>query len=110
MEADLDRTVQQAVDILRQAGQFPLKHFRAPLDLEAKADASPVTIADRAAEAFIREQLAMPLFPGDGILGEEFGTENLGAEAVWVIDPIDGTRSFITGSPLFGMLLGPLRE
>ena len=102
---EIDAIVRQAVEIVDQASRFPLQHFRAPLDLEAKADDSPVTIADRTTEAFIRKQLASA-FPDDGIFGEEFGSENLAAEAVWIIDPIDGTRSFITGSPLFGMLLG----
>ena len=105
MEADIETIVRQAVEIVGRASRIPMDYFRAPLDLEAKADDSPVTVADRKTEAFIREELAAA-FPADGIFGEEFGTENLDAEAVWIIDPIDGTRSFITGNPLFGMLLG----
>lgn len=105
MQTDIDKIVRQAVDIVGRASRIPMQYFRAPLDLEAKADDSPVTVADRTTEAFIRDELTRA-FPEDGIFGEEFGTENLDAEAAWIIDPIDGTRSFITGNPLFGMLLG----
>ncbi|MXN64432.1 inositol monophosphatase [Stappia sp. GBMRC 2046] len=105
MEADIDDIVRRASKIVERASRIPMEYFRSPLDLEAKADDSPVTIADRSTEAFIRKELA-EAFPDDGIFGEEFGTENQGADAIWFIDPIDGTRSFITGNPLFGMLLG----
>ncbi len=109
MDRDLSAIVEQAIEITAQASQLPMKYFRARLDLEAKPDDSPVTIADRETEAFIRDRL-LAAFPGDGIFGEEYGTENLDASAIWVIDPIDGTRSFITGSPLFGMLLGRYKD
>ena len=95
----------QAVAIAEAASALPMGHFRTPLPVEAKEDDSPVTIADRATEAFIRDRLR-EAFPQDGIFGEEMGVENGAAEALWIIDPIDGTRSFITGNPLFGMLLG----
>lgn len=95
----------QAVAIAEAASALPMGHFRTPLPVEAKEDDSPVTIADRATEAFIRDRLR-EAFPQDGIFGEEMGVENGEAEALWIIDPIDGTRSFITGNPLFGMLLG----
>ncbi|RYZ11101.1 MAG: inositol monophosphatase family protein, partial [Comamonadaceae bacterium] len=72
-----------------------------------KADDSPVTLADRAAESAMREVLAARC-PADGIFGEEHGALQLDAERVWVLDPIDGTRSFITGSPLWGTLVGLL--
>lgn len=81
-----------------------LPYFRTPLDVVTKADASPVTLADRAAEAAMREILAQER-PADGIYGEEHGNERLDAASVWVLDPIDGTRSFITGSPLWGTLI-----
>lgn len=94
-----------AVDIAMRASRLPMAHFRAPLDVIAKADQSPVTIADRETESFIRAELARA-FPEHGIFGEEHGvTGDLNA-AAWIIDPIDGTRSFISGHPLFGMLLG----
>lgn len=105
MKADIDAILEKAVAIVERASRIPMAYFRAPIDLEAKADDSPVTIADRRTEQQIREELAAA-FPDDGIFGEEYGTERLDAEAVWIVDPIDGTRSFITGNPLFGMLLG----
>jgi myo-inositol-1(or 4)-monophosphatase len=88
------------------ARSLPL--FRTPLEVIAKADESPVTQADRAAEAAMREILAAER-PDDGIYGEEHGVMRADADAVWVLDPIDGTRSFITGSPLWGTLVGLLR-
>lgn len=94
-----------ALEIMQRASDYPLQYFRAPLKVDAKADMSPVTIADRNTEEFIRKELKRA-FPEDGILGEEFGSENLDADAIWIVDPIDGTKSFISGHPLFGMLLG----
>ena len=82
-----------------------MRHFRTPLEVITKADQSPVTLADRAAETAMRAVLAARR-PGDGIYGEEHGRERLEAARVWVLDPIDGTRSFITGSPLWGTLIG----
>ncbi|MDH6592873.1 inositol-phosphate phosphatase/L-galactose 1-phosphate phosphatase/histidinol-phosphatase [Variovorax sp. TBS-050B] len=82
-----------------------MRHFRTPLDIITKADESPVTLADRAAETAMREILAARA-AADGIFGEEHGQERLDAGRIWVLDPIDGTRSFITGSPLWGTLIG----
>lgn len=90
------------------AAAHSLRLFRTPLDIIAKADESPVTQADRAAETAMREILGAER-AGDGIYGEEHGRERLDAERIWVLDPIDGTRSFITGSPLWGTLIGLLR-
>ncbi|MET0540641.1 MAG: inositol monophosphatase family protein [Variovorax sp.] len=84
-----------------------MKWFRTPLDVITKADESPVTLADRAAETAMREILGTQRAT-DGIYGEEHGLERLDAESIWVLDPIDGTRSFITGSPLWGTLIGLL--
>lgn len=86
-----------------------LKYFRAGIDFDIKADASPVTVADREAEAAMR-RLINQAFPDHGILGEEHGAERLDAPHVWVLDPIDGTKSFVTGKPLFGTLIALLRE
>jgi myo-inositol-1(or 4)-monophosphatase len=83
--------------------------FRSALLVEAKGDASPVTEADRAAERAIRELLTAR-FPDHGVIGEEFGAERADAEWVWVVDPIDGTRAFVTGRPLFGSLIGLLHR
>lgn len=85
------------------------RHFRARLPVEDKADESPVTRADREAETAMREIIATA-HPGHGIHGEEFGIENPGAEFVWVLDPIDGTKRFITGNPLFGCLVALLQD
>lgn len=84
------------------------RHFRQGLAVEDKADESPVTRADREAETAMREIIAAA-HPGHGIHGEEFGVENPGAEFVWVLDPIDGTKRFITGNPLFGCLIALLQ-
>lgn len=91
------------------AGEAIRPLFRSPLLVEAKGDASPVTEADRAAERALRAFLA-GRFPDHGILGEEYGAEREGAEWLWVLDPIDGTRAFLTGRPLFGTLIGLLHR
>ncbi len=83
--------------------------FRSALLVEAKGDASPVTRADREAEEAIRALLAETL-PDHGVIGEEHGEERPDAEWVWVLDPIDGTRGFVTGRPIFGSLLGLLHR
>ena len=85
------------------------RHFRTPITVDAKADESPVTIADRDAESAMRTMIT-ERYPDHGILGEEFGTERGDAELVWVLDPIDGTRSFITGRPIFGTLIALVRN
>ena len=81
-----------------------MNRFRTGISVDAKSDASPVTEADRMAEKVMRE-LINATYPDHGILGEEYGDENLDAEFVWVLDPIDGTNSFVTGKPLFGSLI-----
>ncbi len=86
------------------AGEAIRPYFRSATAVEAKADASPVTAADRAAEAAMRALIAAHR-PGDGVIGEEYGEDRAGAERVWVLDPIDGTRAFIAGRPLFGTLI-----
>ncbi|MGI4777994.1 MAG: histidinol-phosphatase [Janthinobacterium lividum] len=89
------------------AAAHSMMHFRTALSVDTKADESPVTVADRAAETAMREILNATS-PTDGIYGEEHGPERIDAGRVWVLDPIDGTRSFITGSPLWGTLIGVL--
>ena len=79
------------------------------LEVELKADETPVTAADRGAEEVMRH-LIRKEFPDHGIIGEEFGNENEAAEFVWVLDPIDGTKSFTSGCPLFGTLICLLHE
>lgn len=106
--SDLRARLDQAIALTADAGSIPLRHFNASLKFVTKADASPVTIADQETEQFIRTRL-QALFPQDGIFGEEFGTQGLERDTLWVVDPIDGTRSFIAGVPLFGMLLAMIR-
>lgn len=105
--ADADALLRTAHALADAAAARSMAYFRTPLDVLTKADESPVTLADRAAEAAMREILGATL-PDDGIYGEEHGSERLEAKRVWVLDPIDGTRSFITGSPLWGTLIGVL--
>lgn len=96
--------LQAAIAITDAAAQVALSHFRNSPSIETKRDLSPVTIADKETEQAIRSGLA-EMFPDDAIFGEEFGRSGVGTD-MWIVDPIDGTRSFITGLPLFGMLLG----
>lgn len=91
------------------AGEVILKYFRRPIEIDDKADASPVTAADRESETVMRDMIKKE-YPGHGIVGEEFGAENEHAEFVWVLDPIDGTQSFITGKPVFGTLIALLHR
>lgn len=83
--------------------------FRTGVAADVKADESPVTVADRSAEQVMRAVLGQR-FPTHGIQGEEFGTDRPGAGLRWVLDPIDGTRAFITGRPTFGTLIALLDE
>ena len=84
-------------------------YYRRKLAVDIKSDASPVTQADREAEAAIRK-LINAAFPHHGIFGEEFGKERADAEYVWVLDPLDGTRAFVTGRPTFGTLIALTRN
>jgi histidinol phosphatase-like enzyme (inositol monophosphatase family) len=90
------------------AGAVVRKYYRAPLAVESKADASPVTVADREAEQALRE-IIRATYPDHGIDGEEFPGERLDAELVWHLDPIDGTKSFVVGRPMFGTLIALTR-
>jgi len=90
-------------DLAATAGQIALKHFRSAVDFERKEDLSPVTVADRAIEQELRRLISIR-FPEHGILGEETGSTP-GNRYTWYVDPIDGTKSFISGMPLFGTLI-----
>lgn len=92
-----------------ESGKIINSYYRVPVTVENKADNSPVTIADKKAEEFLRESI-LKEFPDHGILGEEFGETNPDAEYKWVLDPIDGTKSFISGTPLFGTLIALLQN
>ncbi|PIP77763.1 MAG: histidinol-phosphatase, partial [Ignavibacteria bacterium CG22_combo_CG10-13_8_21_14_all_37_15] len=87
-----------------ESGKIIRSYFRTHIPVDSKADESPVTIADKTAEEKMRE-LIMKEFPQHGIIGEEFGTHNESAEYKWILDPIDGTKSFITGTVTFGTLI-----
>jgi histidinol phosphatase-like enzyme (inositol monophosphatase family) len=105
LSADLalaNRLADAAGDVIRQ-------HFRKAFTVERKDDLSPVTVADREAEAAMRAILEVDR-PRDGILGEEYGPAREGAGRVWTLDPIDGTRAFVAGRPLFGTLVALLED
>jgi histidinol phosphatase-like enzyme (inositol monophosphatase family) len=91
------------------SAQIIRPYFRAQLTIDFKGDHSPVTIADKKAEEVMRE-LIMQEFPAHGILGEEFGHYQSGAEYQWILDPIDGTKNFIVGTVLFGTLIALLQN
>jgi histidinol phosphatase-like enzyme (inositol monophosphatase family) len=96
--------VQAAAEVAELAGAVALRHFRGTLSVERKSDGTPVTAADREAEqaarAWIEER-----YSKDGIVGEEFGPTRAGAHRRWIIDPVDGTISFVRGVPLWGSLV-----
>jgi len=97
-------------ELTAASGPIVRQHFgNLALAVEQKSDHTPVTEADRAAEAAMRK-LINARFPSHGILAEEYGPERADAEWTWVLDPIDGTKSFIHGVPLFGTLIGLLHE
>lgn len=98
-----------ALAYLKPAESEILKWFRKDISVEFKTDQSPVTIADKNAEEILRGKIAKD-FPDHGIIGEEFGEKDGEAEWVWTIDPIDGTRSFIRGLPLFSSLIALLHH
>lgn len=97
--------LQFAHELALEAGKITLRHFGAVLTSDTKRDGTPVTESDRAAETLLREKIGKR-FPDHGILGEEFGESNSGADIRWILDPIDGTRSYIRGVPLYGVLIG----
>ena len=108
-EVVADEFVDFAHRLADAAGAVIRPYFRQPVTIDDKPDLTPVTIADRESEAAMRTLIGRH-FPDHGILGEEHGAERADAEYVWVLDPIDGTKSFITGSPLFGSLIALTRN
>ena len=102
---ELEHLLSFAVELAREAGELTLKHFRSSLVPERKADGSYVTEADRSAERLIRARIEES-FPNDAILGEEEGTRAGSSGRQWIIDPLDGTYSFVHGVPLYGVLIG----
>jgi histidinol-phosphatase len=110
LAAEVDPRLKLAVSAGQEAGRLTLQYFQqGNYEVERKGDASPVTIADRSAEQLLRERIAAA-FPKDGIIGEEFGTTTGTSGFNWILDPIDGTKSFIHGVPLYGVLIGVEHE
>jgi len=102
---ELKQTLDFAVGIAREAGAITLQYFKGSFAAERKADNSFVTIADREAERFLR-QMIEEAFPDDAILGEEEGGKSGTSGRRWILDPIDGTYSFVHGVPLYAVLIG----
>jgi len=96
--------MQATAELARLAGDNAIRFFGSTLEIESKKDGSPVTEADRSTEVLAREWVESR-FPGDGIVGEEFGSSRPDAQRQWIIDPIDGTKSFVHGVPLWGTLV-----
>ena len=104
---DLDALVAVAAHLADASGPEIRARYRRPIGVEQKSNRTPVTEADRAAETVMRRLLS-ELRPEDGIIGEEFGAERPDAPVVWVLDPIDGTKAFMTGRPTFGTLIAAM--
>ncbi len=98
-----------AIEIARLGGDHTLNYFRRNIGVDRKADDTPVTVADRETESLMRDQIR-DRFPGHGILGEEHEAENPDSPVQWILDPIDGTKSFIHGVPFYTTLIGILHE
>ena len=109
MSIALSELKEAAKEFAQEGGNTTLNYFRKSFETEIKDDQSPVTNADREAESVIRERIRKH-FPGHGIVGEEFGKENEDSDVVWILDPIDGTKSFIHGVPFYTTLIGVLVE
>lgn len=107
MKFDLEELHHSAIKIARMGGAHTLNYFKKSFDVERKSDDSPVTVADREAESIMRETIEKS-FPDHGIVGEEFGPEREDSPVQWILDPIDGTKSFIHGIPLYTTLIGIL--
>ena len=95
----------EAIEVAAAGGAVTLQYFQAGPAVERKRDRSPVTVADRECERVMRRMLA-ERFPDDGVLGEEAGEDEGTSGRRWILDPIDGTRSFIHGVPLYGVMVG----
>ncbi len=101
---DAQSLMQAAEEVARKSGDVALGFFRQGIQVDTKGDGTPVTVADQTAEKTARAWIES-YFPEDGILGEEFGETRPGAKRRWILDPIDGTKTFIRGVPLWGTLV-----
>jgi len=102
---ELNDLLEFSVEIARTAGDITLKYFRRQPETHKKTDGSFVTIADREAEAYLRQAI-LKRFPDDGVVGEEEEERSGSSGRRWIIDPIDGTFAYVHGVPLFGVLIG----
>ncbi len=107
---EIEKRLQLANQIARAAGELTLQYFQTDrFEVEKKADGSPLTIADQESEKYLRSEI-LNAFPDDAIVGEEFG-ETIGSSGFcWVLDPIDGTKSFISGVPLYGTMVAVIED
>jgi histidinol phosphatase-like enzyme (inositol monophosphatase family) len=103
--AEVGHLLASAVEFAREAGEVTLRYFGGRVPADDKADGTPVTRADRESEGLLRDRIGAR-YPDHGILGEEFGEDRPDAPVRWILDPIDGTRSFMRGVPLYGVLIG----
>jgi inositol-phosphate phosphatase/L-galactose 1-phosphate phosphatase/histidinol-phosphatase len=100
---------QFALHLADSSGDIIREYFRRPFAIDTKSDNSPVTEVDQRVEQVLRKAI-MHTFPAHGIIGEEYPIHNLGAEYCWVIDPIDGTKAFMSGLPMFGTMVALVKE
>jgi histidinol-phosphatase len=105
MNPDWRARYEAAVEVAHEAGQLALRYFNGEFAVEWKQDLSPVTLADRDAESLLRTEL-LRAFPHDGFLGEEHGEQPGSSGFRWIIDPVDGTRNFVRGIPIWATLVG----
>ncbi len=98
-----------ALDATWQAGRITLGYFQTGITVERKADNTPVTAADRAAEKRLRSLIG-ERFPDHGIIGEEYGEQSSSSSLTWIVDPIDGTKSFTCGVPIYGCLMALVED
>ena len=109
-DSELENRLSLANEIAVAAGKLTLNYFRTDrFEVIRKGDGSPLTVADQEAETFLRQQIS-DAFPDDAIVGEEFGRKEGDSGFCWILDPIDGTKSFISGVPLYGTMVGVERE
>jgi len=110
-EQEKQSLFENAIDIVHEAGKITNSYFKQNLIIENKDENffNPVTVADKSAEKKIREMIEK-LYPNDSILGEEYGKKSGSTDFTWIIDPIDGTKAFISGIPTWGILLSLIRN
>lgn len=110
LQSETDQeTLNFACELADAARVIACKHFRTPVPFENKSDGSPVTIADKSIESMMRRMIR-ERFPQDGIVGEEEESVSINSDRLWVLDPIDGTKSFMSGMPTFGTLIATVEN